>query len=106
MRKIFKRALICTLACATMLVPTSLSASAGHKTGSAGQTTYVKCGSYIITTYSSHNLHTNVSCSKTGTVSDHSKACTSCGGDLGKIGSRVCKWKHQYCPDEYGVCQY
>lgn len=54
----------------------------------------------------SHTLHTNVSCSKTGTVSNHSKACTSCGGNLGNIGGRVCKWQHQYCPVEYGVCQY
>ncbi|MCM1228468.1 MAG: hypothetical protein NC320_13795 [Clostridium sp.] len=106
MKKTLKKALICALACTTMLVPTSLSASAAHKTGCAGKTTYVKCGSYITTTYSSHTLHTNASCSKTGTVSNHSKACTSCDGNLGNIGSRVCKWVHQYCPDEYGVCQY
>lgn len=106
MKKTFKKVLICALACTTMLVPTSLSASAAHKTGCAGNTTYVKCGSYITTTYSSHTLHTNASCSKKGTVSNHSKACTSCGGNLGNIGSRVCKWDHQYCPDEYGVCQY
>ncbi len=106
MKTLLKRALICTLACATMLVPSSLSASAGHKAGCAGKTTYAKCGFYIITTYSSHNLHTNVSCRKTGAVCDHSKACTSCHGDLGHIGGRVCSWDHEYCPDEYGVCQY
>lgn len=106
MKKTFKKVLICALACTTMLVPTSLSASAAHKTGCASKTTYVKCGSYITTTYSYHTLHTNASCSKTGSVSNHSKACTSCGGNLGNIGSRVCKWVHQYCPDEYGVCQY
>lgn len=106
MKKLLRKALACTLVCASMLAPTSLSASAGHSSGCASQTSYVKCGSYIITTYSSHNLHTNVSCSKTGTVSEHSRACTACGGNLGNIGGRICRWSHQYCPPETGVCQY
>jgi len=82
------------------------SASAGHRPGCASQTSYVKCGSYIITTYSSHYLHTNVTCTKTGNVSEHTRACTACDGNLGNLGGRVCSWSHQYCPTEYGVCQY
>jgi hypothetical protein len=106
MKKILKKSLTCALVCASILTTTIPSAFAGHRPGCASQTSYVKCGPYIITTYASHYLHTNVTCTKTGNVSEHTRACTACDGNLGNLGGRVCSWSHQYCPTEYGVCQY
>ena len=107
--KKFTRVLTAFAVSVAMMLTNAVTASAvEHKPGSgcASKELVTTCGEYWTTTVSSHLLHTNVYCKKTGTVKRHYKACAGCGYENSSLGGRVCSWDHQYCPDEIGVCKY